>query len=110
MAEPSQHTPAWGHRDLEGVIAGWRLDADALRRCGEPGKAAILDRCAKEATAGAEDWLTWLSETEALLRCKRSIDFLRARFPMWERQGHARLVRRGVRQYRRAVVPFREPA
>ena len=94
-------------RDLDAVIGRWREDAAAARRIGEPDKAALLDRCATEAEAGAGEWLHWITEPEAALRSGRSAAWLRGRFREWQPQGHARQVGRAKRVYRAAVVPRR---
>ncbi|HET8771892.1 MAG TPA: hypothetical protein VFM71_12985 [Gemmatimonadaceae bacterium] len=94
-------------RDLALVIARWRADEDALRRCGNVVGADLLKRCADEATEAAEEWLTWLSEADAALRSGRSIPWLRARFEGWKREGHARQTGRTTRVYRAAIVPRR---
>lgn len=93
--------------DLDTVLARWRTDAAALRRNGEPAKAAVLERCAEETETAAAEWLTWLSEEEAAIRSGRSVTWLRARYRDWQPQGHARQVGRAVRIYRAAVVPRR---
>lgn len=90
--------------DLAQILTDWRGDAAVLRRHGKHELADQLERCADAVTASAAEWLTWLSETDAMLRCDRSREWLRGRFASWERDGHARLVGR-QRQYRAAVVP-----
>jgi hypothetical protein len=93
--------------DLGIVIDRWLTDAAALRRNGEPAKAALLERCAEETRDAAHEWLTWLSEAEAALRSGRSVEWLRGRYRDWQPQGHARQVGRATRIYRAAVVPRR---
>ncbi len=62
---------------------------------------------ADEVAEAAHEYLTWLSETDAMLQSGRSREWLRSRFPEWERAGHARSAGRGVRQYRAMIVPRR---
>ncbi len=93
-------------RALEQVLADWRGDAQVLRRRGDVHLAEQLERCADEASAAAEDYIRWLTEDRARLRSGWSHARLRAHFPVWERQGHAR--RDGNRRlYRMLIVPQR---
>jgi hypothetical protein len=55
----------------------------------------------------AEEWLGWINEGLATLRSGKSVAWLRAQFPAWERDGHAKLVHRGLRHYRECVIPRR---
>lgn len=93
-------------RDLAQVITDWHGDAAVLRRRGQHALADQLEQCATEVAHSAEEWMTWLSETDAMLRSQRSREWMRAHFAGWEREGHARLAGRD-RQYRLAIVPRR---
>src|SRR5690348_2256231 len=93
--------------NLEEVLTQARADAETLRRLGHANDARILDNLVNAVTAAAEDYLTWLSEGQAELKSGHSIQWLRSRYPSWERRGHARKVDR-KRQYRDVVVPQRE--
>ena len=55
----------------------------------------------------AEPFLTWYSESDAMLACGRSKEWLRTRFARWERQGVARKVGQH-RQYLAIILPVRE--
>ena len=90
--------------DLADVIASWRADAIVLRRNGQALLAKRLDDCAEAVEQSAAEWLTWLSESDAMLRSGRSRDWLRAQFSAWEREGHATLQGRN-RMYRAVIVP-----
>lgn len=94
-------------RELETVIADWRSDAATLRRHGDARQADLLERCADEAAAAAEDWLLWLSEGEAALRAGRSVAWIRGRFEQLRREGHARQTGRATRIYRACAIPRR---
>lgn len=94
-------------KDLAQVIADWRGDAAVLRRRGDARVAEALERCAEDAAAAAEEWLLWLSEGEAAMRAGHSEEWMRGRFEQMRREGHAKLIRRGVRQYRACAVPRR---
>jgi hypothetical protein len=92
---------------LERVLSDLREDLQALRR---RGVALVpveqLEHFADDIARGAEDYLRWLSEDEAQLRCGRSLGWLRRQFPEWERAGHARRDGR-ERYFRMLVVPQR---
>lgn len=92
-------------RDLVDVIADWRGDAAVLRRRGDIRAAELLELCADQASAAAEEWNTFLSEGEAMLRSGRSRPWLRAQFARWEREGHAKETARHTRIYRQCIVP-----
>lgn len=94
-------------RDLQQVITDWRGDAAVLRRAGHTADAALREKMADEVAEAAHEYLTWLSETDAMLQSGRSREWLRSRFPEWERAGHAKAASRGVRQYRAMIVPRR---
>lgn len=91
---------------LEQVLADARGDAAVLRRHGQASVADALERLADAVAASAEDWLVFLSETDAHLRSGLSERWLRSRFSQWEREGHAR-VKGGEHQYRACVIPRR---
>ena len=93
-------------RDLSDVLADFRGDAAVLRRAGHGRDADLLERVADQVSEAAEEWLLWLSETDAALRCGRSREWLRARFADWLRDGHARHTGK-ERQYRACVIPRR---
>lgn len=93
--------------DLQSVIDRWASDAVVLRRNGETRLADTLERCVREATGAAEEWLTWLSEADAALRSGHGKTFFRARREEWRRQGHARQVARFKWEFRAAVIPRR---
>lgn len=89
---------------LEQILAETRSDANALRRCGDRRLADVMETICGNVEASAADWLTWLSETEALSRSGKSLDYLRARRDQWAVDGLAR--KDGRRWfYRRAIVP-----
>jgi hypothetical protein len=94
-------------RELSDVLADWLGDAAVLRRNGNAAGAETLERCAREVKESAEEWLLWISEGEAMTRSGHVAAWFRARFEAFKREGHARTVKRGVRQYRACVVPRR---
>jgi hypothetical protein len=90
-------------------LADWRSDADALDRQDQAADAEKLRRQCDAVTKSAEDYLTFLSEKEAVLWSGYSKVWLRQRFPAWQRLGHAKTRERGKgdRLYRRCVLPRR---
>ncbi len=94
--------------DLDLVLRRWAADADALRRNGDPSRADLLERCVREATEAAHEWLTWIPEEDAMLRSGHSREWWLAAFRRLQPRGHARQVGRGKRVYRLAVVPVRK--
>lgn len=61
----------------------------------------------REFRAAAADYITWISEREAMIRSGHKEPWLRKQFPTWERMGHAKLNDRGQRLYLRLIVPLR---
>lgn len=94
-------------RDLAQVLADARGEAAVCRRRGAEAVADALEQLAKDVHEAAEEWLVWLSESDAQLRSGFSVAWLRQRFPGWEREGHARLGAGRVRQYRACIIPRR---
>lgn len=94
---------------LEQVLADYRGDAAVLRRRGHAKDAELIERLCDAVADAAEDFLTWLSEDDAMLRSGRSRAWLRAQFADWSRGGNAR--KDGARRvYRQAVIPQRANA
>lgn len=91
---------------LEQVIADAREEASILLRNGHRAQAETLERFLDAVTAAAEDYLTWLTEPDAHLRCGWSVKMLRGRFPALCAQGLARLDGRR-RLYRACALPQR---
>ena len=91
---------------LEQVLADIRGDAAVLRRNGHQRDADVREKLAEEVAEAAHEYLTWTSESEAMLRSGKSQEWLRARFPGWEEQGHAKREGR-ERRYRMLIVPRR---
>ncbi len=93
-------------RDLSAVLADGDAKAMMLRQIGQPHVAAIVETLVREVRASADDYLTWIDESAAVLRSGRTVPWLCHRFPIWQRSGHAEC--RGRRRYyRRLIVPER---
>jgi len=93
-------------KTLEAVLAEWQAKSKTLRDLRHEHDADLIDDIVRDVAAAADDFLCFLSETDAHLRSGRSAEWLRARFAAWERQGHAEK-RQGRRYYRRVVIPHR---
>jgi hypothetical protein len=93
-------------KPLETVLADWREKASVLRGVKHAHDAELIDAICDEVARAAEDYMRFLSETDAMLRSGKSAEWLRSRFPEWSSQGHAEK-RKSVRYYRALVVPRR---
>lgn len=91
---------------LEQVLADMRGDAAVLRRHGDERVAVSLERFATRAAAAADEFLTFIPETDAQLRSGHAVSWLRALYRELEPGGHA-VTRSGVRYYRALLVPRR---
>jgi hypothetical protein len=91
---------------LELVLAGARSDAVVLRRTGHEHDADLLEALCDGVEVASEEFLRWLSESDAILRSGRTKEWLRSQFPEWESSGHAR--KEGSdRVYRMIIIPYR---
>ena len=91
---------------LEQVLADARGDAAVLRKHGQEAVATAIEGLAAAVAASAEEWLVFLSETDAHIRSGLSVKWLRGQFSRWEREGHARVIGND-RQYRACIIPRR---
>jgi hypothetical protein len=96
-------------KSLEQVIADYRGEAAVLRRRGSVAIADAIEEFADHVARASEDYLTWLSEADAIGRSGKSVAWLRRRYPGWFEMGHARYSERNARarEYRQAVIPQR---
>ena len=92
---------------LEQVLADAREDAQRFHAYGQKDLAAALGALLERIIAAPEvrELLTWHDEKGAALMSGRGPGYFAARFDEWEKRGLARSPRRGVRQYREAVIP-----
>lgn len=91
---------------LEQVLHAAREEADVMTRNGGTYQPRAVLALLDSIQRAAEDYLTWLSESTAMIRTGRSLKWLRAQYPVWLDQGHARTVN-GERQYRALILPRR---
>jgi hypothetical protein len=76
---------------LDQVITDWRERATDARRLGRDDQALAIDAVLDDLSRAAEPFTRWLAEDRAILYSRKSVRWLRARFPEWERQGLAKL-------------------
>jgi hypothetical protein len=96
-------------RDLQAVLDDWTHDELVLRRHGQTALADQLARCQQAVRESAEEWLTMLVESEAALYSGKTVRWLQAQFPLWERRQMA--AKRGrTRMYRQCALPRRSDA
>ena len=93
-------------RTLAEVLGDARDEANVLRKNGHREQAESLERFADAVVRAAEDFLTKLSEDDAMLQSGHSRKWFRARFADWSTRGLAG-VASGRRWYLRIVVPQR---
>lgn len=92
--------------DLEEVLARWRSDAAVLRRNDIKANASVLERCHHEVELAAADYLTWLTEEQAMDKSGRTRDWLRTRWGGWQMDGNAKLDPSQKRRlYRSCAIP-----
>jgi hypothetical protein len=93
---------------IEQVLADAAERANTLRLEGHPVQALAIERVLDQVRAAAAEYLTWLSEPEAMAYTGRSAQWLRAHFGQWYARGLARWDSTGrARQYRRCVLRHR---
>ena len=93
-------------RKPEDVLADFRGEAAVLRHNGHKAQAESMERICDTLAEAMPDYLTWLSESEAVLRSGWRVRRLREAFPGWEAQGMAE--KRGrLRYYRQVMIPRR---
>jgi hypothetical protein len=91
---------------LDELLANWRGEAAVLRARGHVADAKLLEQCADEVADTSSEYLTWLSEREAILYSGRSVDYLRGKFEQLALRGLAKAHGR-TRYYRRACLEHR---
>lgn len=93
-------------RDLDQVISDARSELPILRKHGHDTVAAALEKLLDDVAEASEDYRRFVAEEDAMLRSGHRAPWFRQRYPEWERQGHAKMIR-GRRHYRLVIVPRR---
>jgi hypothetical protein len=94
-----------GVKTLEDVMAAWRADAATLKRLGHAHEADLIERVLKDVEAAAEEYMTWLTESDARLRSGKSERWIRQLWRQLKPLGHAHTDREGRRRLRMLMVP-----
>ena len=94
-------------RDLNQILADAREEAKITARMGNTQQANYLNDLLDRINESAEDFLTWLSEENALLKSGLSERTLRRRFRELHECGLARYNLKHEREYRSIAVPSR---
>ncbi len=92
--------------DLAAILGTMDEDAAVYERNGDTGRAAALRERAAEIRQAARDFITWLSEDEAMLRSGESRTRVKSLALRYVAAGHARVVGRRF-QLRACIVPRR---
>lgn len=93
--------------DLAQILADAREEAQVLRRTGNAGQADHLDALVTRIRDSAEGFITWRSESDAVLKSGLSERALRRRFRELVDSGLARYNQKGKREYLDCAVPSR---
>lgn len=94
--------------DLTQRLADILEEAAVLERNDGAFSIARVRQFVADVKMDAAEYLTWISEKQAMIRSGHKEPWFRQRFPEWERQGHARFHpdRPRERQYRQLIVPI----
>ena len=92
---------------LEQAFADWLENAQVLRRTGHEHDAELLETAIADFREAGEDFITWLTEHDAVLRSSETQSWLRRRWALWLDQGLAK-TDGGTRYYLQAIVPQRK--
>jgi len=95
-------------KTLEQVLIDARGELPVLRKHGQSTLADAIEHLLDDVAEAGAPFLEWLSEGESCIRSDHAAEWLRRRFPQWERQGLARWHprRANARQYLKVVVPL----
>lgn len=93
--------------ELAQVLADAREEAQVLRRAGNAAQADYLEALLGRVRDAAEDFLTWLSEPDAILKSGLTERTLRRRFRDMLDCGTARYGPKRKREYLSACIPNR---
>lgn len=93
---------------LATVLADATEEANMLMRNRASFAPERVLQLVREVRSAASEFLTWVSENDAMTRSGHGRAWFRQRFPDWQRQGNARWnpQRPRERQYRQLIVPI----
>lgn len=93
--------------DLAQIIADAREEVSVISRAGHRKQAEYIDALLDKVHAAAEDYITWLSESAAVLKSGLSVKTLRRRWRELYDSDNARFNQKGEREYRSCAIPNR---
>lgn len=93
--------------ELAQVIADAREQAQVLRAAGHEGQARYVEQLLDRVKGASEDYLTWLSESDAIVKSGLAERTLRHRFRELLDCGLARYGDGRKREYRACAIPPR---
>lgn len=98
--------------DLASILAKRLDEADVLEKHGGAFSVDQIRAFIDEIKTAGPDFITWLSEKEAMIRSGWSKPRLMSHFAQWQEQGYARHNpdRSKERQYLAVIVPVRQDA
>ena len=93
---------------LEQVLADARGELPFMRKRRGAWDAQAVEDFIDRVARAAHEYMTFISEQDAVIRSNRAPAWLRARYPLWERMGHARRnpSKPRERQYRLVIIPL----
>lgn len=94
--------------ELDQILADVLSEAAVLTRNDGKFTVARVEEMVRDIKLALREYLTFVSEAEAIVRSSHKEPWFRQRFPEWERQGHARWdeKHKSKRQYRLLIVPL----
>jgi hypothetical protein len=92
---------------LREILDDAREDATRLRKTGNVGQAEYVDRLVLKLERAVEDYVTWLSESDAVIKSGLAERTLRSRFRWLRSCGLARYGVKGRREYLACGIPQR---
>lgn len=98
--------PAQTHVELAAILGTMDEDAAAYARNGDTAKAEAIRARANEIRQAARDFITWLTEDEAMLRSGESRQRVKSLALRYVAAGHAKIVGRRF-HLRACIVPRR---
>lgn len=93
--------------DLAQIIADAREEVSVLSRAGHKEQADYVDALLDKVYGAAEDYITWLSEPNAVLKSGWSVKTLHRRWSEFFDARNARYNQKGEREYRSCAIPNR---
>lgn len=94
-------------RDLKDMFADAEEEAAMLDANEAKFSPSRVREMLREFRAASDDYITWITEREAMIRSGHKEPWFRKQFQIWQQMKHAKVNDRGQRMYRRLIVPLR---